>query len=43
MPRVPTRFVQKYTQRLAYLELGGVDSALAVEEGWFAGGGEILR
>ena len=29
---VPTRFVQKYTLRLAQLELGGVDLDLAVED-----------
>ena len=30
--RVPTRFVLKYTRRLAHLELGGVDLDLAVED-----------
>ena len=30
--RLPTRFVQKYTLRLAHLELGGVDFDLAVED-----------
>ena len=30
--RVLTRFVQKYTLRLAQLELGGVDLDLAVED-----------
>ena len=30
--RVPTRFVLKYTLRLAHLELGGVDLDIAVED-----------
>ena len=33
--RIPTRFVQKYTLRLAQLELGGVDLDLAVRMTFF--------